>query len=79
MSKSFEHLLSPSWKAQITTWLAEDVPSFDYGGYVVGEAEREAFLLGKGKNTAILAGSPFFTEVFAQLSCKYVTISQPAY
>ncbi|TFK71809.1 nicotinate-nucleotide diphosphorylase [Pluteus cervinus] len=69
MTNSYEHLLPPSWKPQVTTWLAEDTPSFDYGGYVVGEAEREAFLLGKGKQTAILAGSPFVTEVFAQLGC----------
>jgi hypothetical protein len=67
MSKSLEHLLPPGWKTQITTWLTEDVPSFDYGGYVVGEAHREAFLFGKGHSAAILAGSPFFTEVFTQL------------
>ncbi|KAH7931192.1 nicotinate-nucleotide diphosphorylase [Leucogyrophana mollusca] len=67
---SYEHLLPPSWKTQVTAWLAEDTPSFDYGGYVVGEAEREAFLWGKGKQTAVLAGRPFFTEVFAQLGCQ---------
>lgn len=67
---SYEHLLPPSWKPQVTAWLAEDTPSFDYGGYVVGEATREAFLLGKGKQTAVLAGAPFFTEVFAQLGCE---------
>ncbi|RYC60581.1 hypothetical protein CHU98_g5637 [Xylaria longipes] len=27
---SLEHLLPPSWKAQITAWLAEDTPSYDY-------------------------------------------------
>ncbi|KAF8663493.1 hypothetical protein AX16_001061 [Volvariella volvacea WC 439] len=69
MTPSYEHLLPPSWKPQITSWLAEDTPSFDYAGYVVGEAEREAFLLGKGKMAAVLAGSPFFAEVFAQLGC----------
>lgn len=72
MSKSFEHLLPPSWKVQVTAWLTEDTPSFDYGGYVVGEVEREAFLLGKGKNAAVLAGSPFVTEIFAQLGCTSV-------
>ncbi|KAK0498560.1 Quinolinate phosphoribosyl transferase [Armillaria luteobubalina] len=41
--------MSNSWKPQVTAWLAEDTPSFDYGGYVVGEVEREAFLFGKGK------------------------------
>ncbi|KAG5651385.1 hypothetical protein H0H81_008884 [Sphagnurus paluster] len=70
MSNHIEHLLPPSWKTQITSWLAEDTPSFDYGGYVVGETQREAFLLGKGKDAAVLAGSPFFTEVFAQLGCE---------
>lgn len=65
----YAHLLPPSWKAQITAWLAEDAPSFDYGGYVVGEAEREAWLLGKGKQSAVLAGAPFFEEIFKQLGC----------
>ncbi|PCH41469.1 nicotinate-nucleotide diphosphorylase [Wolfiporia cocos MD-104 SS10] len=70
MSHSYEHLLPPSWKPQVTAWLTEDTPSFDYGGFVVGEAHREAYLLGKGKETAVLAGVPFFTEVFAQLGCE---------
>lgn len=65
----FEYLLPPSWKAQVNAWLAEDSPSFDYGGYVVGEAERTAFLYGKGERPAVLAGCPFFTEVFHQLGC----------
>ncbi|KAJ8584783.1 nicotinate-nucleotide diphosphorylase [Rhizopogon salebrosus TDB-379] len=69
-TNSYEHLLPPSWNAQVATWLAEDTPSFDYGGYVVGEAHREAFLFGKGTQTAVLAGRPFFTEVFAQLGCE---------
>ncbi|KAG8218655.1 Quinolinate phosphoribosyl transferase [Butyriboletus roseoflavus] len=66
----FAYLLPPSWTAQVNTWLAEDTPSFDYAGYVVGEAEREAFLFGKGKQTAVLAGVPFFTEIFHQLGCQ---------
>jgi len=65
----YAHLLPPSWKTQVQAWLAEDTPSFDYGGFVVGEAHREAFLLGKGKETAVLAGKPFFEEVFEQLGC----------
>ena len=69
---SFAHLLPPSWKATITEWLAEDIPSFDYGGFVVGEAQRSAHLLGKGKSEAVLAGAPFFEEVFKQLGCESV-------
>jgi nicotinate-nucleotide pyrophosphorylase (carboxylating) len=37
---------------------------------VVGEVEREAFLLGKGNSPAVLAGVPFFTEVFDHLGCE---------
>lgn len=69
-TNQYAHLLPPSWTAQITTWLAEDTPSFDYAGYVVGEVEREAFLFGKGTQEAVLAGVPFFEEVFKQLSCR---------
>ncbi|KAI1328663.1 Quinolinate phosphoribosyl transferase [Xylariaceae sp. FL0255] len=61
------HLLPPSWKAQITTWLAEDTPSYDYAGYVVGEVPRTATLW--GKSAGIIAGIPFFTEIFAQCGC----------
>ena len=38
----------------------------------MGEAHREAFLFGKGTEPAVLAGSPFFTEVFTQLGCECV-------
>ena len=41
------HLLNPNYKADVTRWLAEDCPSFDYGGFVVGDAHGEAKLLGK--------------------------------
>jgi nicotinate-nucleotide pyrophosphorylase (carboxylating) len=70
MTNSYAHLLPPSWKLQVAEWLAEDTPSFDYAGYVVGEVEREAFLLGKGHQPAVLAGSPFVTEIFSQLGCE---------
>jgi nicotinate-nucleotide pyrophosphorylase (carboxylating) len=73
---AFEHLLPPSWKQQVAGWLAEDTPSFDYGGYVVGEVFREAFLFGKGSQPAVLAGSPFVDEIFTQLDCKFVLLLQ---
>lgn len=41
------HLLNPNFKADVARWLAEDCPSFDYGGFVVGDAPGEAKLLGK--------------------------------
>ncbi|GAA5985083.1 hypothetical protein JCM11641_006352 [Rhodosporidiobolus odoratus] len=64
---NYAHLLPPSWKSIITTWLAEDTPSLDYGGFVVGEGEEEATLWGKSEG--VLAGAPFVNEIFAQLGC----------
>lgn len=62
------HLLPPSWKTQVTSWLAEDTPSYDYGGFVVGEGERTAILW--GKSAGIIAGRPFVDEVFSQCGCS---------
>ncbi|KAI5361651.1 putative quinolinate phosphoribosyl transferase, aldolase-type TIM barrel [Septoria linicola] len=61
------HLLPPSWRKSIATWLEEDTPSFDYGGFVVGDGPAEARLL--AKSPGIVAGVPFFDEVFKQLDC----------
>ncbi|KAJ0140807.1 Nicotinate-nucleotide pyrophosphorylase [carboxylating], partial [Colletotrichum tanaceti] len=51
----------------VTAWLAEDTPSFDYGGFVVGDSPRTAALW--GKSGGIVAGRPFVDEVFAQCGC----------
>jgi len=64
---SLSHLLPPTYTHLITAWLAEDCPSFDYAGFVVGDAAGEARLL--GKSAGILAGVPFFEEVFRQCGC----------
>ncbi|KAF8591486.1 nicotinate-nucleotide diphosphorylase [Ramaria rubella] len=66
----YAHLLPPSWKSVVNVWLTEDTPSLDWGGYVVGEAFREAFLFGKGKQIAVLAGVPFVDEIFSLLGCQ---------
>ncbi|KAK3363305.1 Quinolinate phosphoribosyl transferase [Lasiosphaeria hispida] len=64
---TLEFILPASWKTQIAAWLAEDTPSFDVGGFVVGNQQRSATLW--GKSPGILAGVPFFNEVFAQCGC----------
>ncbi|KAH9989693.1 Quinolinate phosphoribosyl transferase [Russula compacta] len=69
MRPQYSHLLPPSWRSQVAAWLDEDTPSFDYGGFVVGEAPREAFLLGKRSRRAVLAGAPFVDEIFRHLEC----------
>ncbi|PNY23479.1 Nicotinate-nucleotide pyrophosphorylase [carboxylating] [Tolypocladium capitatum] len=61
------HLLPPGWKRQASAWLAEDAPSFDYAGFVVGDAPRAATLW--AKSPGVVAGRPFFDEVFAQCGC----------
>lgn len=64
----YSHLLPPTYTKTITSWLAEDCPSFDYGGFVAGEEIREATLW--CKSPGVLAGVPFFDEVFGQLGCS---------
>ncbi|CAK7266371.1 nicotinate-nucleotide diphosphorylase (carboxylating) [Sporothrix epigloea] len=61
-------LLPPSWKDQITAWLAEDAPSFDYGGFVVGDVPRTATLW--AKSPGILAGVPFVNEIINRCGCS---------
>lgn len=62
------HVLPPFWRDTIRQYLRDDAPTFDVGGYVVGEAPEEAALL--CKTSAVLAGVPFFTAVFEELGCK---------
>ena len=52
----------------VCSWLKEDLPSFDIGGFVVGERLETAVLLCKSRG--VLAGVPFFDKVFTELSCK---------
>lgn len=61
------HLLPPSYRPLITAWLQEDTPSFDHGGFVVGASPAVAHLYAKSRG--IIAGVPFFEEVFKQLDC----------
>ncbi|XP_008292521.1 nicotinate-nucleotide pyrophosphorylase [carboxylating] [Stegastes partitus] len=56
-------------------WLAEDSPNLDPAGVCVGSQEVEARLLCKTPNS-ILAGSPFFTAVFAEVGCTVDWIHQ---
>lgn len=52
------HLLPINYKRQITDWLEEDCPSLDYGGFVVGESEGEARLLGKSQVSQVVKFFP---------------------
>ncbi|KAJ2447329.1 nicotinate-nucleotide diphosphorylase (carboxylating) [Coemansia sp. RSA 2424] len=63
-------LLPVTFARTIENWLAEDIPSFDYGGYVVGNDSKVATLYCKSKG--VLAGVPFFDQVFHHTGCSVV-------
>ena len=71
-------LLPPSWRSKVTEWIDEDIPSFDYGGFVVGDKEDHAVLWGKAKVFFLqflflflfLFPFPFFLLTFAFQSLK---------
>lgn len=65
---NYSHLLPHNWKKTVESWLDEDTPSFDYGGYVVGDGHQTANLFCKSKG--VLAGVPFFDQVFELVGCK---------
>lgn len=60
--------VSTRWKQQITDFLSEDIPSFDYGGFVVGSSEKNASLYMKADG--VICGIPFLQEVFDQCQVK---------
>ena len=66
-ASGFRHLLSPTCKDLVLSWLKEDIPSFDYAGVVVGDKVEEAVLL--CKSPGVLCGVPFFEMIFSELGC----------
>ena len=64
----YAQLLPAHYRDLARSWLREDIPSFDYGGFVVGTEPREAVLL--CKSPGVLCGVPFFDSVFEELGCK---------
>jgi len=51
----------------VERWLKEDIPSFDYAGYVVGDKTEKAVLLCKSRG--VLCGRPFVDAIFDHLGC----------
>lgn len=66
----YAHLLplNGSWKQDIARWIAEDIPSFDYGGYVVGDLQNSATLW--CKSDGVVSGVPFANEVYSQFGLE---------
>lgn len=74
-ARSLEHVLPPTWRGVLREWLAADAPTFDVGGFVVGDSHEEAVLLVKGapggSGGVVLAGVPFVTALFQEeLGCS---------
>ena len=65
---SLRDLLPVHSREMVRAWLKEDIPSFDYAGYVVGKRIEEASLL--CKSPGVLCGVPFFDMVFEELGCS---------
>eukprot|EP00656_Telonema_subtile_P033371 TRINITY_DN3696_c0_g1_i1.p1 TRINITY_DN3696_c0_g1~~TRINITY_DN3696_c0_g1_i1.p1 ORF type:complete len:295 (-),score=73.80 TRINITY_DN3696_c0_g1_i1:254-1138(-) len=63
----FANVLPACTPSQIQQWIEDDCPTFDVGGFVVGNKPEEAWCW--GKTSGILAGSPFFTAVFDHVGC----------
>lgn len=59
---NFSHLLPPTYRESIKTWLNDDCPTTDIGGFVVGDKLETAHLL--MKSSGVLAGVPFAQAVF---------------
>lgn len=62
---TFTHLLPPSFAKETMQWLEDDCPSFDVGGFVVGEKIETAFLY--CKSGCVLAGVPFVNAILHHL------------
>eukprot|EP00039_Didymoeca_costata_P030767 m.31260 g.31260 ORF g.31260 m.31260 type:complete len:305 (-) comp8297_c0_seq1:195-1109(-) len=59
--------LLPPLDDVVQAWLKEDIPSFDYGGAIVGNKKQAAVLY--AKQNGVVAGVPFFDAIFKHLGC----------
>lgn len=63
-------LVPPDWlSGYISSWLREDIPSFDVGAAIVGNKMVEATLYCKTEK-AVVAGEPFVTDVLRFMRCE---------
>lgn len=73
-STKFALVLPPTTVLQklLTSWLEEDIPSFDIGAAIVGDAPSKAILNCKTvSDQIVLAGAPFVDCLFTQvLQCQ---------
>ncbi len=57
----FASLLPVGFEKEVIQWLKDDCPSFDVGGFVVGDKVEVAYLY--CKQSCVLAGVPFANAI----------------
>jgi len=65
---NYANLLPAHVKETVAQWIADDMPSFDVGGLVVGNDIMSAQLW--MKSPGVFAGKPFVNLVFEHLQCE---------
>jgi nicotinate-nucleotide pyrophosphorylase (carboxylating) len=65
----FAHLLPSGFEQEVIQWLRDDCPSFDVGGFVVGEKVETAYLY--CKQSCVLAGVPFANCILQHLNLQF--------
>jgi len=65
---NFEALVPPNIKETVISWIEEDLPLLDVGGYVVGDKEETGHLLCKSSCT--MAGRPWAEAVYEYFNLK---------
>ena len=68
-TQKWNAILPPLMSETIRAYLRADVPTFDVGGYVVGDDPKTATLYCKTEGS-VLAAVPYFNAVFDELGCK---------
>lgn len=68
VERMFAHLLPPGFEHEALEWLKDDAPTFDIGGFVVGETEEIAHLY--CKQSCVVAGIPYAKAIFKHLEIK---------
>jgi len=62
-------ILPPAFKEQVHSWIRDDCPSFDVGGFVVGDAVETAYIY--CKTSGVLSGVPFASAAFEYLGLSF--------
>ncbi|CAD6502653.1 BgTH12-05243 [Blumeria graminis f. sp. triticale] len=67
-ARNYAAMLPINLKDYVLKWFAEDCPTFDYSGFVIGNEKKTSTL--SIKSSCVLAGVPFFDKVFSLADCE---------